>query len=280
MIINVNEKAGGITDDNGITDGMYSAGLGNIRSVSQVQNADAEDLKLELLKLYITGPTISDYKDIDEEVKDYLYDDEDTIDGDDEKVSGSYFSANWIKPVLQDDKWEGDVRKTNERLEKAINNIIDVLQKSNENIAKFRNDNKDEKAIGTMTYQNMVTGISSDERITKDSSISKGKAFEPKEKNYAFKKNQNAKNLNEVVQKIIQTMQKVASNEQAVISDVTAKYMENVKFAMGQARKMWTAAAAYSSMTHKESYEYDNAYVQAVAECAEEQFYTNMESIH
>lgn len=263
---------------------VYNANLGdNLKSVKQIQNAETDELKLALLKQYVkltsngTNKTISDYKDMDEEIKDHLYDDEDKIDGDDERISGSYFSADWIKPVLQDDKWEGNVKKVNEKLEKAINNIIDVLQKTNENIAKFRNDNNDTKAIGVANN----TGFGINGAITKSTSVSKGTAFEPKETTVTPQdRAQHAKEANEFIQKIVQTMQKIASNEQAVISDVTAKYMENVKFAMAQARKMWTAAAAYTSTTHKESYEYDNAYVQAVAECAEEQFYANMESIH
>lgn len=258
---------------------VYDAGLGaNLSSVKQIQNAETDELKLALLKQYVklaSGKTISDYKDMDEEIKDYLYDDEDTIDGDDERISGSYFSADWIKPVLQDDKWESNVKKVNEKLEKAINNIIDVLQKSNENIAKFRNDNNDTKAIGVANN----TGFGINGKITKDTSVSKGTALDAKE-TVVQGRARHAKKANEFIQKIVQTMQKIASNEQAVISDVTAKYMENVKFAMAQARKMWTAAAAYTSTTHKESYEYDNAYIQAVAECAEEQFYANMESIH
>ena len=71
-------------------------------------------------------------------------------------------------------------------------------------------------------------------------------------------------------------LQKVAGNEQEVITKVTAEYMTIVKFTMAQARKVWTAAAAWSSGVHKESVEYVNA----VAECAAEQFYTNMESVH
>ena len=51
--------------------------------------------------------------------------------------------------------------------------------------------------------------------------------------------------------------------------------MANVKFAMAQARKIWTAAAAWSSGVHKESVEY----YQALAEAEFEQVYTVMESL-
>ena len=51
--------------------------------------------------------------------------------------------------------------------------------------------------------------------------------------------------------------------------------MSNVKFAIAQARKLWTAAAAWSSSVHKESVEY----YQALGEAEAEQFYTSMESL-
>jgi hypothetical protein len=79
----------------------------------------------------------------------------------------------------------------------------------------------------------------------------------------------------DIIQKGIQAMQTIASNEQEVITKVTSLYMENIKFATAQARKIWTAAAAWSSTTHKESVEY----YQALGEAAAEQFYMNMESI-
>ena len=77
------------------------------------------------------------------------------------------------------------------------------------------------------------------------------------------------------VQKAIHALQKLASNEQEVITKVTSEYMTVVKFALAQARKVWTAAAAWSSGVHKESVEYVNA----VGESAAEQFYSNMEAI-
>ena len=85
----------------------------------------------------------------------------------------------------------------------------------------------------------------------------------------------NSKISTETVQKAIHALQKVAGNEQEVITKVTSEYMTQVKFAMVQAHKVWTAAAAWSSGVHKESVEY----AQAVGESAAEQFYTNMESL-
>lgn len=70
-------------------------------------------------------------------------------------------------------------------------------------------------------------------------------------------------------------MQKVASNEQEVVTKVTSEYMSQIKFAMAQAKKIWTSAAAYSSTTHKE----DASYYEALGECAAEQVYQSFEAI-
>ena len=77
------------------------------------------------------------------------------------------------------------------------------------------------------------------------------------------------------VQKAIHALQKLATNEQEVITKLTSEYMTIVKFTLAQARKVWTAAAAWSSGVHKESVDYVNA----VAESAAEQFYSNMEAV-
>ena len=87
--------------------------------------------------------------------------------------------------------------------------------------------------------------------------------------------NKNGKST-EDVQKAIHALQKLASNEQEVITKITSEYMTVVKFSLAQARKVWTAAAAWSSGVHKESVEY----CQAVGDVSAEQFYSIMEAVH
>ena len=79
----------------------------------------------------------------------------------------------------------------------------------------------------------------------------------------------------EDLQKAIHALQKIAGNDQEVIAKVTSEYMEVNKFVLAQARKLWTAAAAWSSGVHKESVEYANA----MGDVAAEQLYTVMESV-
>lgn len=231
-------------------------------SINKVKDAEASELKAAIAKKYINGVNFSDYADISTEVKDHLYDDEDTLDGEDDIKSGSFFSADWIKGVLNDDKWEKDIKKTSDKLEKKINTIISDLNKADDNIAKFRVEK------GDNAYSNMKgRDLKNDDGSKADTSVDS--VEEPKRPlggkgMYAEK-----------AQKCVQCLQTIASNEQEVISKITSLYLEEIKFATAQARKVWTAGAAWSSGVHKEAVEYYNA----LGESAAEQFYSNMEAL-
>lgn len=249
------------------------SGTNNTWTTSKIKDADTEELKLALLKAY-TNVTVSDYKEFSEKVTEFLYEDEATFDGEDDKISSSTFTSKWVKGVLMDEKWESEVRKTNDNLDKIINKIIDDLNKTNDNLATFiQNNSESDKAAfkgsnnGKWEFRNNKDSVNKDSRA----GGSVAADFEKETGN-----GQNASKLKaSELQQCIQACQKVASNEQEVITKVTSEYMSQVKFAMAQARKMWTAAAAWSSTTHKESVEY----YQALGEAAAEQFYMNMESI-
>ena len=257
----INTTAGGAN----ITD----TGIPGYDTVKKIEDAEAEDIKNALAGVYISG--VTDIKDMHTEVMDILFDDEETLEGDDQVKSASYFSAKWIKGVLNDeDNWEKDVKKFNEKLEKNINTIIDNLNKDDDNLAKvMSNDETKDKRLKARLKVDYASG--DDNKVDKSNHDIAGYTTD------IAKTGKNAGKSNyEAAQKAIHALQKMAGNEQEVITKVTAEYMTIVKFAMAQARKVWTAAAAWSSGVHKESVEYVNA----VAECAAEQFYTNMESVH
>jgi len=250
--------------------------LGKFNSIKSIKDADAEDIKTEMLKSYVKGVTISDYKELENDIKDYLYDDEDTLDGEDDIKSASFFSKSWIKTVLADDKWEKEVQKDADKMDKVINKIIDDLNKTDDNLAKFiTKTGEGGEYEGKRAYFKDSFGqpgtIDKDTPVrTHDNSVT---AAAPNTKNP--KSADENRKYNENMQKAIHALQTLASNEQEVITKVTSVYMENIKFATAQARKIWTAAAAWSSTTHKESVEY----YQALGEAAAEQFYMNMETI-
>ena len=123
-------------------------------------------------------------------------------------------------------------------------------------------------------YNKKYDNVTSDNKVEKQS----GTDFSTKainKKTFSVGNDTGYRATPQNVQKAIHALQKLASNEQEVITKVTSEYMTVVKFALAQARKVWTAAAAWSSGVHKESVEYVNA----VGESAAEQFYSNMEAI-
>ena len=244
--------------------------FGNLTTTQKVIDADADDIKTELLKRYLSdNVNVTEESEIHEEVMNYLFEDEGTIDGDDQVKSASYFSANWIKTLLSEgEKWQKDIKKFNDKLEKNINTIIDNLNKADNNLAKFMTD-KDNKGKRAQISNRTFNGAS-DNKVEKDNydvSVAGG----------SFENDTSPKNdANENLQKAIHAMQKIATNEQEVITKITSEYMTVVKFSLANARRVWTAAAAWSSGVHKESVEYADA----MGDVAAEQLYTNMESIH
>ena len=245
--------------------------LEKFKSIKSIKDGEAEDIKLSMLKSYINSVSISDYKDIESDIKDALYDEEDTLDGEDDIKSASFFSESWIKSVLSVDNWEKEVQKDADKIDKLINKIIDDLNKTDDNLAKFiTKTGEGGEYEGKRAKFNPNFGqsgdIKADTEIRTHNNDVEGVTGRGKDENKIY---------NENMQKAIHALQTLASNEQEVITKVTSLYMENIKFATAQARKIWTAAAAWSSTTHKESVEY----YQALGEAAAEQFYMNMESI-
>ena len=244
--------------------------FGNLTTTQKVIDADADDIKTELLKRYLSdNVNVTEESEIHEEVMNYLFEDEGTIDGDDQVKSASYFSANWIKTLLSEgEKWQKDIKKFNDKLEKNINTIIDNLNKADNNLAKFMTD-KDNKGKRAQISNRTFNGAS-DNKVEKDN-------YDVSVASVGFENDTSRKHdANENLQKAIHAMQKIATNEQEVITKITSEYMTVVKFSLANARRVWTAAAAWSSGVHKESVEYADA----MGDVAAEQLYTNMESIH
>ena len=241
------------------------------KGVKAIDDADTEDLKNAIVENYLTGGICKDLTELHTNVMDELFDDEDDIDDDNVK-SGSYFSAAWIKQVLNEgEKWTKDIKKFNDRVEKNINIIIDNLNKDDDNLAKFMSKHPGEVKLKGNSGNTDISYAddSSNGKISKNS----GTDFE---KDLAINtKKQSAFGTTENIQKLIHALQKLAGNEQEVIAKVTSEYMEVNKFVLAQARKLWTAAAAWSSGVHKESVEYANA----MGDVAAEQLYTVMESV-
>ena len=263
-----------ITSSSGDAENLSFINVTNFDTPKKIKDGDAEDIKCALVSEKYVKIKVSDYKDLDTEVKDALYDDEDTLDGEDDIKSASFFSESWIKSVLSDEKWEKDIQKAADKMDKVINKIIDDLNKVDDNLAKHMSKDDTSGTVANLHGRSFGQSgeIKKDTAVrNSDTDVSSSQTANP----FGNIKPENAKAINEKFQVCVHALQTIASNEQEVITKVTSLYMENIKFATAQARKIWTAAAAWSSTTHKESVEY----YQALGEAAAEQFYMNMESI-
>ena len=246
---------------------LKDTGLTLYNTTDKIKDAEPEDIKNAIVEKYVSG--VKDIKELHTEVMDSLFNEEETIEGDDQVNSASYFSADWIKNVLNEgEKWEKEVKKFNEKLEKNINTVIDNLNKVDDELATFTIKNPDNN-IGR---QNRSKNFTSDFDTVSNGKVQKYSGTDLDSKKVSSNSGRKVSDIQDAVH----ALQKLAGNEQEVITKVTSEYMTVVKFTMAQARKVWTAAAAWSSGVHKESVEYANA----LGECAAEQFYTNMEAIH
>jgi hypothetical protein len=284
----------------------WDSGLGDsLKTAEKIKNADADDIKEAILKTYVAeknASVCSDYKDFSENVTDELWDDEETLDGDDDNISSSTFTAPWIKGVLEEKKLITDAEKLNKKLDDNINNIIDRLGKTHTELANLMSkegtgayahfgDGTFAFGSGSVNkdghYKSPKDGVKFTKgeekgQLTHDEYLNAPQEVKDKYDSTEVSGHHNlaAANVEGVaateIQKVIVAMQKIASNEQEVVTKVTSEYMAQLKFAVSQARKMWSAAAAYTSTQHKE----DASYYQAVGECAAEQAYQKFEAIH
>jgi hypothetical protein len=260
--------------------------LKDYTKVEDIKEADTEDLKNAILEKHITG--CDDIKEITKSVMDKLFEEEETID--DEVKDGQYFNANWIKGALVDSKdWIKEVKKYNDEVNKGINTIIDNLKKTNDNLNNLidkkgdmyfqhgaeyaknfaRTDGNTNKVI--KNYYGFKDEKETKHNVADDRYINGQKQIDP---DYQLRSDKGVYSLSDV-QKAVQALQKLATNHSEVITTVTNEYMKTVKFTIAQAKKLYTAAAVWSSGVHKESVEFS----EAMGDVALEQFYSNMESL-
>lgn len=232
---------------------------------------DKEDIRLHIIKdNYFTHLNITsaeNTEDIKEEIYDAVFDEKDTID-DDVVKSGSYFAKPWIKPTLENsEKLIKEINKVEKKLNGWIDRIITDLNKTQNDLAKIIGDRNN----GPKKLLDPSTNFTVSDRDEKGTSHTI-KAYDGADLGIVSdKSNSRAENF----QQVVRAAQTVAANEQEVITMTCSIAMDLAKFGIAQARKIWTAAAAWSSGVHKEGYEY----IEALGDCSAEEFYSNMNSI-
>lgn len=269
------------------TNGSYDPGITGLSSAEDVKNCDASELKDKLAKTYCSNA--DEFKNLAEELEKACWDEATDIDGEDDKISYEFFSAAWIKGVLNNKKLIENAEKFSNNLNKAMNDIIDDLKKTGEKLSDAYTKDADARAVlsankdfsktANLNYKttksalDFTAGEKEDIKDTSDTGYTQ--ITDVNDPNHGkYKKAATGVEVSEL-QKVVQAMQKIATNEQEVVTKFSSEYLAQTKFAMAQAKKIYSAAVSYSSTEHKESYEYYNA----LGECAAEQVYQNFEAI-
>ena len=232
------------------------------------ESIDTNDINQALINRRIKDSSLKsdlddDFKNMDVAFMHAVYEDEDTKD--DWNVS-DILGGN-IGTLLEKNagkKFKENIEAANKNLNDVISKIIVDLDKEALKIndaAGAANRKETDKA----EYTSKIIGMSADsmsangkQKYTK--TVSDGDVVT------------GSKELSQS----IANLQKVAAQEQTLITSFTSARLKATKFAIAQARRVWSSAAAYSSTEHKNE---GVEFYTAIGEAAEYDFISDMESI-
>lgn len=237
----------------------------NLKTVDDIDAADADTIKLALINKYISGVDITDFSKVNDEVMSNIFNEENNVTS----VTSSYFSKPWIAKVLIDSKdWLKSIKTFEQLLNNNTNNIIHNLELAEKAVEDFIEKNSNDTIRIANNKNDFSFGNKQGDTVDKLNNMTFN--YETNKKGNQIKACNSAD-----VQAAIKALQKIAGNENEVTQKVISEYTSVVKFTIAQARKIWNQAAVWSSNVHKESVEY----YQALGEASAEEFYSNMESI-
>jgi hypothetical protein len=236
-------------------------GIGDYNKLTDKDNdIDQDDLCTAVCKASLNNElanNISKLDDINKEFTDLLFDDEETKD---EWTTGDILHS-YIGGLLKDaTKNEHKIKKCNVNMETTIERIIKQINKEAENVAK---------ALSNVNLQNGKTPNSYTlGSVNVTDADSAGKTRGSAKKNDTINNRTvdcHKKDSLEKLERLAGFWQRYANMEQAVINKLTAARLGAYKFAITQARRVFSSAAAYASVDHKnESYDYYTAIGEAV----------------
>lgn len=234
--------------------------IGSI-SVSDIYKKDSDIDQDDIYDAIINAHLGSELKsnvstpdEINKEFMDILFDDEEVKDD----WSTDDILHSYIGDLLKDaSKNENSIKKANANIEATIERIIKQINKESENVSKILSNNRLEKTPAT--YKNAQVKVSGS--VMKDGKQQKGTVTTTGLKGKYAKDEETL----EKVERLAGFWQRYANAEQAVINKLTAARLAAYKFAITQARRVFSSAAAYASVDHKnESYDYYTAIGEAV----------------
>lgn len=244
---------------------IASNGLANLK-INSDEELDTDTIYKELISKRLTNKELS--SEVDDDLKNMstafmntVFEDEETK----EDWSVSDIINGNIGSLIKKDAG----KKFKESIEKANKNLSDVISKIISEIDKEAIKARDASGNANTDKPNAkgYTG----KRIN---AIDDGKKY--KTSSSEFKKEVTDKTQLSTIAKSVEKIQKIAGCEQQLISSFTAARLATTKFAIAQARRVWSSAAAYSSTEHKnEGYEFYTA----IGEATAYDFMTDMEAI-
>ena len=245
---------------------------------------DNDDIMEKLVKnrlsTDINKSVDSDLGNLNEEIMDYLFEDEDTED----EWKTSDIINGIVGSVLKDTKLENNIKKAADNLVKSINKMADAVDKEALAVNKALGSKEKTYKAGTTIglaakadgdhnkrsvskNTSSLSDIDNKYRATEETDSSGNKTAASKSVNYAsnYKHLENKGDL-EVLSFVAGNMQKVVGQEQELATKLSSGVLSASKFLIAQARRVWSSAAAYSSTEHKnEGYEFYTAFGEASA---------------
>jgi len=233
------------------------------------ESIDTDDINQALIDRRIKDSSLKsdlddDFKNMDVAFMDAVYEDEDTKD--DWNVS-DILGGN-IGTLLEKNagkKFKENIEAANKNLNDVISKIIEDLDKEALKIndaagaANRKETDKAEYTSKSIGASSGDMGNNGKQKYTKTTSELGGSVTGSKE-----------------LSQSIANLQKVAAQEQTLITSFTSARLKATKFAIAQARRVWSSAAAYSSTEHKNE---GVEFYTAIGEAAEYDFISDMESI-
>lgn len=232
--------------------------IGNIKLsdiYSKDSDIDQEDIYSAVVSESLSSDLANainggDINDIGKEFMDIIFDDEEVKD---DWTTGDILHS-YIGDLLKDaTKNEDKIKKCNANMESTIEKIIKQINKEAENVSKALSNNRLNGKTGT-EYQRTAVRVNAGEK-NKGTFTTGRNSTNPIDKEAGLEK----------VERLAGFWQRYANAEQAVINKLTAARLGAYKFAITQARRVFSSAAAYASVDHKnESYDYYTAIGEAV----------------
>ena len=241
----------------GLVDNASTQGFSFDKITNKDSDIDQDDIYDAIFKLSLDDSiknNISKPEDISKEFMDVLFDDEEVKDD----WSTGDILHTYIGGLLKEaNKNENTIKKYNDNMETTIERIIKQIDKEAQNVTKILSNANLKKTPNEYETRAVKTGAS-------NSDVQTGKAKGSTSVATYGNKMTDTKDI-EKMERLAGFWQRYASAEQTVINKLTAARLGAYKFAIAQARRVFSSAAAYASVDHKnESYDYYTAIGEAV----------------